>query len=401
MCGIIAIFGKEESLDNFNSLVELTKNSTPRGRDSAGLAFFKERSLEYYKKPGVADSVLEKVQPVPIKLGIGHTRAKTIGDPSNNDNNHPIKHDCFTVVHNGSISNHLEIERSFGIDLPGMVDSRVIAGLLDFFFRQDGSMIEAIKSTAKELDGSFAVAFLHSAYPNKLWLFKHFNPVYLAVDSDDNLFVASEENFIKNLKKSDHTVELSGLSFEGGADFKFHMLDADTGLEVTRSEDGSLQIEKFDIEVKKNSLAPSGSNSYPLSTQRYNGSTPATTTRAKKKGHAPDEIVIYLKSVLSPESMIKVRYILKIGKGGRIDYKGFMEDIKINLRNPSHLNAELYQAYQETPYQVHARIIKKLMEKVRKHSLRRARGSIEILSNQDLLDIEDAMRSWHPNDYRS
>ena len=109
MCGIVGYIGNKEA---FPFLIKGLKWLEYRGYDSAGVALL-NGSLNVFKKKGkVAE--LENFalsQNHEGKIGIGHTRWATHGEPSD-ENAHPHNsmHGIFTVVHNGIIENYSELK---------------------------------------------------------------------------------------------------------------------------------------------------------------------------------------------------------------------------------------------------------------------------------------------------
>ena len=66
---------------------------------------------------------------------LGHVRWATHGNPKDNRNNHP--HVCsggrYFLVHNGVISNHLDITDRYGLRLRSDCDSEILLRLVENF----------------------------------------------------------------------------------------------------------------------------------------------------------------------------------------------------------------------------------------------------------------------------
>ncbi len=107
MCGIVGYIGKRNSL---KIIFDGLKRLEYRGYDSAGVAIINDSNeLNYYKKAGKVKELEKNFNGEILegKIGIGHTRWATHGEP--NDNNaHP--HFDMTknimIVHNGIIENY-------------------------------------------------------------------------------------------------------------------------------------------------------------------------------------------------------------------------------------------------------------------------------------------------------
>ena len=110
MCGIIGFVGETDAPQ---IIIDGLKKLEYRGYDSAGLAVLNNNKLQLATAKGrVADleaKVLDKK--LTGRLGIGHTRWATHGQPSE-ANSHPHTNQAQTiaVVHNGIIENYQELK---------------------------------------------------------------------------------------------------------------------------------------------------------------------------------------------------------------------------------------------------------------------------------------------------
>ena len=103
MCGIVGILGDHEAAP---TLVEALKRLEYRGYDSAGIATVNGGVLDRRRALGKLVNLSDLLihDPLPGKVGIGHTRWATHGAPSVG-NAHPHKSGPVAVVHNGIIEN--------------------------------------------------------------------------------------------------------------------------------------------------------------------------------------------------------------------------------------------------------------------------------------------------------
>lgn len=122
-----------------------------------------------------------------------HTRAATVGDPTNNVNNHPIWAGTTAVVHNGGIRNHTTLFSSEGLVRSCETDSDILRAILD----RDGFTAKATRTLSK-CYGSAAIAAASTAYPGVLALGRSGNPLVTA-STEDKLYWASE---LKSLYKA-------------------------------------------------------------------------------------------------------------------------------------------------------------------------------------------------------
>ena len=90
MCGIIAYVGNKSNAGKI--LFEGLHTLEYRGYDSSGIALINEKNnIKIYKKKGIVKLAEKKFlkEKIDSKIGIGHTRWATHGEP-NNKNSHPI-----------------------------------------------------------------------------------------------------------------------------------------------------------------------------------------------------------------------------------------------------------------------------------------------------------------------
>ena len=168
MCGIIGILGKHEAAP---ILVEALKRLEYRGYDSSGIATVEsEGSIDRRRAVGKLVELQDKLvfQPLKGKVGIGHTRWATHGEP-NEKNAHPHNSGAVSVVHNGIIENFLELRHE--LDCDGYkpetdTDTETIAMLCSKFIDEGHEPIVAAQKTLSKLSGSFAIAMLFAGYEN-------------------------------------------------------------------------------------------------------------------------------------------------------------------------------------------------------------------------------------------
>jgi len=106
MCGIVGYLGKREAI---KILLPGLKNLEYRGYDSADIVTLNQNKFNIRRSVGKIVNLekLLKKKPVKGKIGLGHTRWATHGQPSEK-NAHPHT-DCkknLVIVHNGIIENY-------------------------------------------------------------------------------------------------------------------------------------------------------------------------------------------------------------------------------------------------------------------------------------------------------
>jgi len=189
MCGIVGYVGERQAKPILlNCLCRLEY----RGYDSCGIAVL-GGGIEVYKD-AVRVKVLEKTLPQLIegKVGIGHDRWATHGEPSQ-VNAHPHC-DCtgkIAVVHNGVINNFQKLRQqltSEGHNFISETDTEVIPHLIEKYY--DGDLEKAVETALCEVEGSYAIAVLMAGEP-KLVVARKDSPLIIGLGDREN-FVASD-----------------------------------------------------------------------------------------------------------------------------------------------------------------------------------------------------------------
>ena len=194
MCGIIGYIGPKSVVP---ILLDGLKKLEYRGYDSAGIAVVDEGHIQTKRVKGKIQSLEESLMKSPLKgsYGIGHTRWATHGRPSE-ENAHPHR-DCtgqLVVVHNGIIENYLALKQTLkeeGHTFRTETDTEVIAHLIEKNFR--GSLEEAVRAAAAELEGAFAVAVISVKDPDTIIAAKVGPPLVIGL-GDHEVFVSSDVN---------------------------------------------------------------------------------------------------------------------------------------------------------------------------------------------------------------
>ena len=164
MCGIVGIVGSQDAAPR---LVEGLRRLEYRGYDSAGIACWSQGEILRRRAQGKLVN-LEKLlaaDPLPGRVGIGHTRWATHGVP-NEINAHPHATKLAAVVHNGIIENFLELREELteaGHHFETETDSEAVVQLISHYLAQGDSPETATAKTLARLEGAFALAFLFAA----------------------------------------------------------------------------------------------------------------------------------------------------------------------------------------------------------------------------------------------
>src|SRR6476660_8063555 len=170
MCGIVGILGREPVA---GALVDALKRLEYRGYDSAGVATLEnDGRLARRRAEGKLRHLEARLAREPLggRIGIGHTRWATHGEPTEK-NAHPHATHRLAVVHNGIIENFRELRDELekkGARFDSETDTEVVAHLVTQELEQGRSPAEAVAAALPRLRGAFALAFLFSGAQNLL-----------------------------------------------------------------------------------------------------------------------------------------------------------------------------------------------------------------------------------------
>lgn len=192
MCGIVGVVGSQNSV---KIIVEGLKKLEYRGYDSAGIAVLQNKRFKSVKEEGkivVLENSLKKNK-LESSIAIGHTRWATHGKPSR-ENAHPHASKNICVVHNGIIENHQELRKSLeksGSKFVSETDTEVVPHLIERNFEKTKDAKKSLIETAKEIQGSFALAVIFAENDDLIAVAKRSSPLIIGVGEGVN-YIASD-----------------------------------------------------------------------------------------------------------------------------------------------------------------------------------------------------------------
>lgn len=171
MCGIVGYIGEKDATP---IILGGLKRLEYRGYDSAGLAVLTNGAIEIRRDAGKLSHLEALVKDTPIhgKIGIGHTRWATHGEP-NARNAHPHIGSTgnFVVVHNGIVENYLALRdelTSEGAVFQSETDTETIVHLVEKYSARGSSLTEAVRQTLTRLKGAHGIVVMSSHEPDKI-----------------------------------------------------------------------------------------------------------------------------------------------------------------------------------------------------------------------------------------
>ena len=200
MCGITACVGCDEAV---STLLAGLDNLEYRGYDSAGIAVPNGRSLEVLKRSGEVDELVETVRHESPggRIGIGHTRWSTHGEPSDR-NAHPHT-DCagnVAVVHNGIIENYASLRDRLWADghvLESETDTEVVPHLVEEYLDAGAAPADALRKALTEIEGSYAIAMV-VAGSDRVYAARNGSPLVVGLGDDANYLASDVPAFIEH-----------------------------------------------------------------------------------------------------------------------------------------------------------------------------------------------------------
>jgi glutamine---fructose-6-phosphate transaminase (isomerizing) len=192
MCGIVGYIGKRDAVP---LLMEGLARLEYRGYDSAGVAVCnRSGGLRTVKAKGrVRDLEARLPKRFSGTTGIAHTRWATHGVPSD-ENAHPHQDAAgdVVVVHNGIIDNAADLRARLtaeGVAFASETDTEVLAHLIG---RSGADTLEGkVREALSRVDGTYGVAVLHAAFPDRIVAARNGSPVVLGI-GENEMLVASD-----------------------------------------------------------------------------------------------------------------------------------------------------------------------------------------------------------------
>jgi glutamine---fructose-6-phosphate transaminase (isomerizing) len=197
MCGIVGYIGEREASEIiYNGLSKLEY----RGYDSAGIAVLTtEEGFAIRRDSGKLSRLGELLVRSPLagKMGVGHTRWATHGEP-NERNSHPHRgmNGKVVVVQNGIVENFASLKgelQAEGVVFASETDTEVIAQLVERYVEAGLPLLQAVRETIGQLRGANAIVVMSRDEPDKLVCARLGNAGGVAIGlGEGEMFVASD-----------------------------------------------------------------------------------------------------------------------------------------------------------------------------------------------------------------
>ncbi len=193
MCGIV---GAVAQRDVVPILLEGLRRLEYRGYDSAGIAVLNGKDIERKRRLGKVAELGDCLMREPLhgSTGIAHTRWATHGVPSESNAHPHICRNRVAIVHNGIIENHEGLRQeqsSNGHSFSSETDTEVVVHEIYDQLENRNSLVEAVKSTIRRLEGAYALGVIGIDEPETLVACRRGSPLVIGIGIGEN-FIASD-----------------------------------------------------------------------------------------------------------------------------------------------------------------------------------------------------------------
>lgn len=195
MCGIVGYVGSKPA---YPVLISGLKRLEYRGYDSAGVALLVDGHLQVFKKEGkvaALEGLVGEQQPL-SKIGIGHTRWATHGEPCDrNAHPHLANDGSIAMIHNGIIENYAQLKTELekkGYTFKSDTDSEVLVNFIaDIRKNNECSLEEAVRVALKRITGAYVILLLDNDMPDTIIAARKGSPLVIGVGENEH-FLGSD-----------------------------------------------------------------------------------------------------------------------------------------------------------------------------------------------------------------
>jgi glucosamine--fructose-6-phosphate aminotransferase (isomerizing) len=194
MCGIV---GAVADRNVAPILLEGLQRLEYRGYDSAGVAVIDGAGImDCRRRVGKVKELASDLEARRCDghTGIAHTRWATHGVPSENNAHPHVSNGRIALVHNGIIENFEDLRDELqrdGYAFASETDSEVIVHLVDAYCDQGLSLLEALRSAVRRLEGAYAIGVISLAEPDRIVAARMGSPLVVGKGLGEN-FIASD-----------------------------------------------------------------------------------------------------------------------------------------------------------------------------------------------------------------
>lgn len=207
MCGIVGYIGQNDAYD---IILKGLQRLEYRGYDSAGIALYDGETLNVCKTKGKVSKLNAKCKANQVtkgKVGIGHTRWATHGEP-NDLNSHPHLSNSgrLAIIHNGIIENYGSIKQVLenrGYTFQSETDTEVLINLIEEVMQKNEVKLgKAVQIALNQVVGAYAIAVFDKEKPNEIVVARLGSPLAIGVGNDEYFIASDASPFIEYTKSA-------------------------------------------------------------------------------------------------------------------------------------------------------------------------------------------------------
>lgn len=204
MCGIVGYVGPRQA---YPIVLKGLKRLEYRGYDSAGIAVINGELSVYKKKGKVAD--LEETlvgKNVEGRIGIGHTRWATHGEPSDrNAHPHTSQNGEMAMIHNGIIENYASIKHELvdkGYTFVSDTDTEVLLKFIEDIKQNNNcSVEEALRIALKRIVGAYCILLIDKNEPDTIIAARKGSPLVIGIGKGEHFLASDASPIIEYTKE--------------------------------------------------------------------------------------------------------------------------------------------------------------------------------------------------------
>jgi glucosamine--fructose-6-phosphate aminotransferase (isomerizing) len=205
MCGIVGYIGHR---DAYPIVIKGLKRLEYRGYDSAGIALIDDNHLNVYKKKGKVADLEEAVvgKNLSGKIGIGHTRWATHGEPSDrNAHPHISNNGKLAMMHNGIIENYVKIKNDLlkkGYTFKSDTDTEVLLNFIeDIQTNNECTLEEALRIALKRIVGAYCILLIDQEDPSTIIAARKGSPLVIGIGKGEHFLASDASPIIEYTKE--------------------------------------------------------------------------------------------------------------------------------------------------------------------------------------------------------
>jgi glucosamine--fructose-6-phosphate aminotransferase (isomerizing) len=205
MCGIVGYTGHRQA---YPVILKGLKRLEYRGYDSSGVALLHENNLNVYKKKGKVAELEETLigKNLEAKIGIGHTRWATHGEPSDrNAHPHTSAGGEIAMIHNGIIENYAQIKQDLinkGYTFTSDTDTEVLLNFIeDIKKNNECSLEEAVRIALKRVTGAYCILLIEQSNPDTIIAARKGSPLVIGIGKGEHFLASDASPIIEYTKE--------------------------------------------------------------------------------------------------------------------------------------------------------------------------------------------------------